>query len=586
MGITKQALDQAYANFKSKYGGLREDYFAALYLAEEFGKKVEDIAHQVAFGNNDYGFDAFYVDAARRNLYLYQFKWTTSHSQFKDTFKRLISAGMERVFGNPQQDPKTNEVLLQLKSALHENQALIDRVYIRFVFNGDPAAAEQSDVLDSLREDLESKKYLIDGYFAGRDVTLTIQFISNETKKKTHGTSWKTHRYDLAFPSCIESRTERGELLHVGFVSLYDLWQMYREMGHRLFERNIRAGLSDERPVNRALRGAFKDVLDNKAIPHAFVFNHNGVTIFAEKMDFVDDRAVLTEPRVLNGAQTITSFAKFIELNEGNKSLQSGIDRLKAIRVLAKVVSGCEQDFITAVTINTNRQNPVEPVNLRASDEIQLELRDKLRDELKIFYERQDNAFANLSDDELTEMGIEQYKAIHIRKLAQTFLASQGEIDRMSRLNEVFEGESTYQACFADKFLKSDSRRIVLAYKIHFRINKLANAIAEQGNQYAFVIRAKNLLWALLIQGLFNGNKLNGIVETYGQSLTMEADYSEVLKGIASSKVRFILKDAVADQRYKEMLEEEKYSFLRTKAFYQRCMDFAYERYGWTKQAL
>ena len=34
------------------------------------------------------------------------------------------------------------------------------------------------------------------------------------------------------------------------------------------------------------------------------------------------------------------------------------------------------------MTINTNRQNPVEPANLRASDPIQLELQDKFRDEL------------------------------------------------------------------------------------------------------------------------------------------------------------------------------------------------------------
>jgi hypothetical protein len=213
MGITKQALDQAFVEHKSKYGGLKEDYFGALYLAQEFDKPMDAIAHQVAFGNNDYGFDAFHVDAARRNLYLYQFKWSTSHALFKDSLKRLIGQGMERVFGNPLQDGQQNALLDQLKARLHEDQAIIDRVLIHFVFNGDPAAAEQSAVLDSLREDLEAKKHFIDTYFAGREVTLTIQFVSNETRKLQQGHLKKTYKYEIALASRVTSRTDDGEVL-------------------------------------------------------------------------------------------------------------------------------------------------------------------------------------------------------------------------------------------------------------------------------------------------------------------------------------------------------------------------------------
>ncbi len=587
MGITKQALDQAFADHKTKYGGLKEDYFGALYLAQEFDKPVDAIAHQVAFGNRDYGFDAFHVDAARRNLYLYQFKWSTSHALFQDSLKRLIGHGMERVFGNPLQDGRQNPVLDQLKARLHEDQAIIDRVLIHFVFNGDPAAAEQNAVLDSLREDLEAKKHFIDTFFAGRDVTLTIQFISNESRELRQEHLKKTYKYEIAFASRVTSRTEDGEVLDVGFVSLLDLHRMYKEMRQRLFDRNIRAGLSDERPVNRALRAALKDVLDGRASPHDFVFNHNGVTVFAEKVEFEDGRATLTEPRVLNGAQTITSVHKFLELNEGNKNLETEAARMKALQVLAKIVSGCQQDFITAVTINTNRQNPVEFVNLRASDPTQLALSDKFREDLRVFYERQENAFEHLTDEDLHEQGIAQFKAVQIRKFAQTLLAAQGEIDRMSRLNEVFESETQYRACFAGKYLNSDTRRLLLAYKVHLRLNRFAQEIiAKGGASYGYVERAKNLLWALLLQGVLNHPKLPELLETYGTALTMEADLSELIKGIASAKVRLILKEAVADLKHQELLKEEKYSFLRNKAMYAKCMDVAYEKYGWKKQPL
>lgn len=587
MGITKNDIDSAYASYKGKYGGLREDYFALLHLAKEFRVKPEDIAHQVAFGGNDYGFDAFHVDVARRNLYLYQFKWSTNHTQFKGSLRRLIEDGMARVFGNPLQDNHQNQVLLQLKSALHENQAIIDRVLIHFVFNGDPSAAEQSEVLDSLREDLEAKKYLIDQYFEGRETTLTVQYVSNETRKLHQGHLKKTHRYDLSLGAHIESQSDEGVFLHVGFVPLLELHEMHVEMGHRLFERNIRAGLSEDRPVNRALRSALKEVLDGKVSPHDFVFNHNGVTLFATHLEMNGDRATITEPRVLNGAQTITSIGKFIELNAGNKSLRTATESLGRIRVLAKIISRAPSSFVTAVTINNNRQNPVEAVNLRASDPIQLELQERFRVELGIYYERQDNAFSRLTDDDLEDLGIGQHKALQIRKLGQTFLAAQGEVDRMSRLSEIFEAESTYRACFADRYLETDPRRIVLAYKVHFRLNRLAQEVVEKGGtSYEYVHRAKNLLWALLVQGLLNSAKLNRWLADFGQALTMEADFTEALKGIASTKVRLVFKDAVADERYQILLRDEKYSFLRTKAMYQRCMDIAGERYGWKKLAL
>jgi hypothetical protein len=587
MGVSKQALEQAFVDHKPKYGGLKEDYFALLYLAEEFGKPVGDIAHQIAFGNNDFGIDAFHFDPPRRNLYLFQFKWSENYTLFKESLNRLISAGMERVFGNPHQ-AEQNDVLLQLKACLHENQAIIDRVFIHFVYNGDPEHAENSSVLTALREDLEKKKYLIDNCFGRADVTLSFQFLSNETKKRRHVINKKTHRYSIAFPAAIETRGAGGQLLHIGLVSLVELHdKMYVEMRQRLFEKNIRAGLADEKPVNRAIRAALGRVLQGQADANEFVFNHNGITMFAERVEMNGDLATVTEPRILNGAQTVTSVAKFFEENEGNRALAENRQRLGAIRVLVKLVSQCDENFVTAVTINTNRQNPVDPANLRASDRMQLELQDKFRDELQIFYERQENSFEALLDSDLEDLGIEHNRAIKIKPLAQTFLAAQGEIDRMSRLPDVFEQEQTYRTTFKDSYLATDARRILVAYKIHFRLNRIIREIVEKGAaKYAYLNRARNLVWGLLIQGILNDPRLNNVLESYGTTLVAEADFSEVLMTIASTKVRFIIKDAFHEERYQTMLADEKYSFLRTKAAYTKCMQTAYEKYEWKKQSL
>ena len=116
---------------------------------------------------------------------------------------------------------------------------------------------------------------------------------------------------------------------------------------------------------------------------------------------------------------------------EGNNAYES-------IRVLCKVITDADQDFVTQVTINNNRQNPVEPWNLHANDMIQLELQDKLRIDLGIYYERQDNAFDQLSTEDLEEYGIqEDSKAIQMLKLTQTFLLTDGHISRLSDMRRV-----------------------------------------------------------------------------------------------------------------------------------------------------
>lgn len=589
MGITNRELEQAYAQHKVQYGGRKEDYFALLYLTREFDKSPDQVARHIAFGKDlSEGINAFHVDVNRRNLYLFQFQWSAQYHAFAEPLRRLAREGMERIFGPAPEAPGL--LLAELRERLHEDQSIIDKVLVHLVFNGDPTDADQSAQLDSLQEELEKKKILIDRCFEGRNIGFSFHYISNEARGPRVGSRTRTtHRYELLLPQVITSKTETGEELHVGFVSVIDLYKMYHEMGPRLFERNIRAGLDPDGPVNKKIRAAFADVVEGNSSASTFVFNHNGITLAAEQLEIEGERAHITEPRVLNGAQTITSLDKFIESYDPDKAPAEHGNRLDAVRVLAKIVTHARQPFITAVTINTNRQNPVDFANLRASDEIQLKLQDKFREDLNgLVYERQERLFASLSEEDMIEQGFDpnQNRAIEIRRLAKTFLAAQGEVDRMSRLNDVFETESQYRACFADKYVESDARRILLAYKIQYRLNRVARAIEEEAKGYWYVPRAKNLLWALLVQGVLNNRQLPAWLETYGTTISMETDFTQELVSLGVQKVRHVIREAVSEERYKEQLEEQRLSFLRTKALYTLCMEVAEQRYEWTKQGL
>jgi len=457
---------------------------------------------------------------------------------------------MERLFGAQDQDQHQNQLLLQIKSCLIENEAVIDRLCIHFVFMGDPAEADRSQVLDKLCEDLENKKYLIDQRF-NRSVTMVIEFRSARTRKVGSMKHLRmTHTYPVQLDDTVTRTGPDGETMTIGFIRLVDLNTMYREMGERFFERNIRAALPEDEAVNRSIQQSFKRiVLDGRENAKVFSFNHNGVTLFAEALSPTEGQFGITEPRLLNGAQTVTTFARFLQTNEGNNLLTERRDLLEQIHVGCRIITDAAQEFVTTVTINNNIQNPVDPWNLHANDMIQLEIQDKFRDDLGIYYERQERAFSNLSDEDLEEQGITQYKAIELTRLARTFLASDGEIDKLTRFREVFEDNRIYNQVFHQSRLKSDSRKIVLCYKVQFRLRRLVNDIVDKGaNKYAYVLRARNLLWALLSQAILNDPKLEQYAEDFGQGLSLEAQYTDWLSGFATTRCRFTLSELVADK--------------------------------------
>jgi hypothetical protein len=583
----KQQLADLHAELGKQYGGQEQDYFALLYLKRKFKVEPEDVAHQVSFGNNDYGIDAYYIDEKAGNLYLYQFKWSESHQQFKKSMERLAEDGIPHVFGNPLSDPKQNEFLQYLAQDLHEWRQRIERVYIQFVFKGDINAAEASEGLSSRREDIENKQHYLDTYF-GREVELRVDFIAD---KPGFPPPPPVQTYTLKISGAITTTHGERRLL-VGFVRLMDLLRVYSALHQRFFDRNIRAALSADNPPNKRLRAAFAEiVLQQKEDPSVFAFRHNGVTLAAERVSLDAESVTLHVPRLLNGAQTVSSLAKFLEDNGEHPLLNGSHDRLEAIEVLAKIVEDePSSEFVVEVTIANNQQNPVPPWALRAMDRRQVDLADKFREDVGIFYSRQEGAFENLSEEEKQELGIGDPKDIRMRSLAQTFLAAQGEVDKMSRLPDVFESKSLYESTFKGSYTlpATNTRNIVLAYKVGLVLNSPSEKLREvMPQKYDLPIRrAKNLIWALLVQALLNDPKLPHDREQYGGSLAKEKAFRERLQSLASSRLKAILAEVFAVPAYQEKLMQEKFDFLRTKEVYKKCMDIAYTKWGWKRQPL
>ena len=282
--------------------------------------------------------------------------------------------------------------------------------------------------------------------------------------------------------NALEVQTSAGERMHLGLMRLADLNQMHAQLGSRFFDHNIRYGLGESEAVNRAIAKALRAIIIDKADdPSTFAFNHNGITLYAERMEEVASGWRITAPRLLNGAQTVTTLASFKAANEGVSGFSK--KNYEAIQVLCKIITRADQKFVTRVTINNNRQNPVEPWNLHANDDIQLELQDKFKDELGIYYERQENALEQLDEEDLEAYGIHEKKGIHMLKLTQTFLLTDGNISRASSMRAVFEDDRAYENVFRRTRLRADARHILLCYKVQFRLRKLIGDIMERGEQ-------------------------------------------------------------------------------------------------------
>lgn len=581
--IRGQEINEAYTGLSTKYSGRKEDYFALLYLMKKFNLTLEEAASQVCFGGNECAIDAFYHDKTTRNLYLFQFKWSEDHLLFKDSFERLILIGIDKIFGHSMWRETQNQLLIRLMSCISENQSVIDRILIHFVYNGDPMKAEHSKVLDLLRENLESKKYVMDGYF-GRQVDMIFQVVSNQ---KTLGHPFlrkRTAVYPVEFDHSLKVASKNNELI-VTLISLEKLYNMYRELGEKFFEKNIRCGLNDGKMTTLEIKKSLKRILAGEEPIENFTFYHNGVALTAQELEFECQSVRMTEPRMLNGVQTVRTIKGFVDRNKkhGTKLLKF----LRNINVTARIIRSRDEEFIKRVTINNNRQNPIMPWNLRANDLIQLHLEERLRDELRIFYERRENSLRNLSDEELDDMNINTKKSIQIRKLAQTLLALHGEVDKLSKMKEVFESEKWYSDTFRAKYLTTDMRKFVLLYKVQYRIPAIVKEIQYlQHERYSYVGKTRNLLWCLVIQGILNDEKFTDHVETYGTSLVTEANFNYLLKSIASMKLRLILRDTFDDRKYQGYLDEGNYSFLKTKAAYADCMQVARMKFGWEKRDL
>lgn len=190
--------------------------------------------------------------------------------------------------------------------------------------------------------------------------------------------SWIISKSKIGFLTEGNASQTKGYDFLILTISLADLLKLYKEHideGKDLFGQNIRLPKKTEKFSN----GISKTVEENAG---SFFLFHNGITITANGISANATCYIVSEPQVVNGAQTLGNLYEKYTHNLSDP-------QLKKARVLCKIIRA-DQDLTDLICETSNTQKKVQVEDLRTNDSFQKKLEIYIKSESrgKYSYER------------------------------------------------------------------------------------------------------------------------------------------------------------------------------------------------------
>lgn len=161
-------------------------------------------------------------------------------------------------------------------------------------------------------------------------------------------------------------------------ANLFDIVEIYNQVGDALFKDNVRFGIGDQLGVDKAIKDSLKNA------PNYFWFRNNGITLLIEEPDTILNSAceiVLKQKdeekirfSVINGAQTITAAAEYFytmqaQINESRSkekgkeaTLKEEFENAKNAKVILRIIQIQGKnipDEAKKISVALNRQKPI-----------------------------------------------------------------------------------------------------------------------------------------------------------------------------------------------------------------------------------
>jgi hypothetical protein len=303
-------------------------------------------------GHQDKGIDAIYVDELNEEIVIFQSKTVesanktigdTSLKEFAGTLYQLSSIDNVEIIENG----NANEALKKLVTDLKLKTKIKNGFVVKGIFITNALADQNALEYLSSNENIKlfDKKKI---------VQVHIDFEKQGGVKDEFAFNC-SHVTPLNF-STFDNIAE----VWVFTALATDLVKMSGIEDASLFEQNVRLALGSTK-VNKAIK---KSILDpNEHVK--FQLYHNGITIVCESAKYENDKIIISEYVVVNGAQSIST------LYNQRKSLT---DNLK---ILTKIIQLNTQDtnLVKKITTNSNNQNAVKTRDLQSNQTIQQRLK-------------------------------------------------------------------------------------------------------------------------------------------------------------------------------------------------------------------
>jgi hypothetical protein len=242
-------------------------------------------------------------------------------------------------------------------------------------------------------------------------------------------------------------KSKRGELF-VGFVPIQEIYDYHLELGRRhkakhnmmIVSSNIRTYLGSQTYTNASLLDAFLGMKKNGTIEE-FPFLHNGMTLTGDDLrpEQSDGKWFLSidHPKIINGAQSLFTYEQYASRET------SPVNPLVLVKVVIPYPSETEEhesgNFVRLVTMANNRQNPVFSYHLRAADDLQFFIWQKMQAE----------GFYYIYKEGVRPKTRTRKLEVRMRpELSKTMLLLDSKITESRASDQVFDQESFYQRCF------------------------------------------------------------------------------------------------------------------------------------------
>jgi len=433
--ISKEA-PKKFSNYKQtndleKNNQIRSKCLIHLFLMVRFGIDDFEIRENyITEGGYDGGLDAYYIDKDSKIVYLVQAKYRTTSQNFENkevSIDEVIKMEIGRILQGETLDEKGNKFNGKILGFQRQYSQLLELgLYKRKVIFLCNLIKYSNTQIKKLIDNFDfeifdyKKTYnklvfplLTSTYYDVDSLDITINLKKKEIPHLRQ-----------------EIRTAIGKFdITVVFVPTYEIAKVMSKYKNALLVFNPRNYLSLEKnDVNKEIKKSILNLSTGE-----FAIYNNGITIFADSgnVNTATGRqsigtVTIRKPQIINGGQTAFTLSKLYEEGVSKEQFDDKEVMLKIISPNYHYDSANENKdkmIIKNISKSTNRQSKIEEADMRANDDIQIEIQKTLFEKYGFLYERKKGEFEEAFSKKLVDRNL----LIQREDLIKAYLSFKGE---------------------------------------------------------------------------------------------------------------------------------------------------------------